>query len=130
MSGSLVRSLEDEYVIGTYGQGLFIVFSTNSYETAFGELLSYEKKILTDLEEVFKEKSQSIIETATGTTATSSKKIIDKVVYNQSVRELVDSTNNVILLYGLINQNTIIFAENEQVFIKIIDEINASKRKQ
>jgi len=131
MPDILKRTLLPDYMIGTYSFGKnlpFIIFKTSYFENAYAGMLSWEVNLKKDLLILFKlpgyENGGGLI---ADLTPTDNKKFEDGVIVNKDVRILRDENNNVILLYGIIDKETIIITVNETAFKEIIDRLNKEK---
>lgn len=107
-----IRALKPTFSTGLHfipsGQP-FIIFKTNSYENAFAGMLSWEPSMFNDLSSPFGLNPSLIPQSA----------FQDKIIQNKNVRELVDNTGIVLLLYSFFDKETLIITTNEETFKEI-----------
>lgn len=131
MSDLIKRTLLPDFMVGTYSFGKnlpFVIFKTSSFENTYAGMLDWEK----DLEENFRllfrlsgyEKSGGIL---TELTPTNYKKFEDGVIINKDVRLLRGDDGQIMLLYGIIDKETIVITVNDVAFKEIINRLNKEK---
>ncbi len=116
----LKRSLDNNFMLGVYydsGQKghAFLVFKTNSFETSFAGILSWEKTLPQDL--------GALIGSKEGTGG-----FKDVVIQNKDTRALLDRGQEPVLLYSFIDRNTILVTPDKKTFGNILDILNQPKR--
>jgi hypothetical protein len=131
MPDILKRTLLPDYMLGAYSFGKnlpFIIFKSTYFENAYAGMLSWEINLKKDLLILFRlpgyENGGGLI---ADLTPTDNKKFEDGVIVNKDVRILKDEKNNVILLYGIIDKETIIITVNDTAFKEIINRLNKEK---
>ncbi len=116
--GNLLRSFSSNYMFGVYREKAptpFFIVKTDSFETAFSGLLSWEKTFPLSAGELF----------ALGTAPQIS--FEDKVVKNKDTRILKNQSGQTVILYAFLDSETIIFTGNEAVFGNLLDRYFNSK---
>ncbi|MBI5817324.1 MAG: hypothetical protein HZB09_02765 [Candidatus Yonathbacteria bacterium] len=116
----LQRSLDNNFMLGVYYDTAkkghaFLVFKTNSFETSFAGMLSWEKTLLQDL--------GLIIGSKEGTGG-----FKDLVIRNKDTRALLERGREPVLLYSFVDRNTILVAPDKETFGNILDILNQPKR--
>lgn len=117
-SASLVRSLSNSYMVGTYAKSfsdipndpnskpkLFIILESDDYEYSYAGMFDWEKTMASDLIPVFTGEENSSINN-------DSKKWKDVIISNRDARVLVDETGKPILYYLFIDKNRLIITES------------------
>lgn len=117
---ALKRSLDNNFMLGIYYDiaqkgHAFLVFKTNSFETSFAGMLSWEKTLPQDLGLLLGSKE--------GTGG-----FKDVVMRNKDTRALLDRAREPVLLYSFIDRNTILITPNKETFGNILDILNQPKR--
>jgi hypothetical protein len=116
----LIRSLTDDYMIGSYvPQGtdgrphLFLLFQTKDYNTAYASMLTWEQTIITDMFSLF------------AINISGSKKDLlnapwkDIIINNKDARVLLDKNSNPILYYLFIDKNYFVITDNQDTIREI-----------
>lgn len=125
------RTLLPEYMVGMYmfDENLpFIIFKTTYFENAYAGMFEWEKSLESDLKNLFRlpgyEKEGGVLDELTPTTF---KKFEDAVVINKDVRLIKDEAGETILLYAIIDKETIVITKNETAFKEILNRLNKEK---
>ena len=125
------RSLLPDYMVGMYSFGKnipFIIFKTSSFENTYPAMLTWEKDLEQDLKVLFRltgyAESGGIAAALTPTTA---KSFEDSVIINKDVRQLRNDAGQIILLYGIVDRETVIITTSDAAFKEIINRLNAEK---
>lgn len=129
----LLRSLSDEYMFGIHSQDSnhpFIVLKTDSYESGFAGMLSWEKSIAGDLNSIFPR--NITLSTQDGTTTTDQilsykKDFEDVLVKNKDTRSLRDENGEIFLIYSLSDKDTILITSNTDTLVELFDRIIRSR---
>jgi hypothetical protein len=116
------------------GPQAFLILETDSYERAFAAMLAWENTMRTDLLPLFTRVPRTRIpeeSTASSTTATSSLQLIrngflDKIVENRDTRVILNTTNDILLLWTFLNRNIIVITTNEYTLKEIISRYSTS----
>jgi hypothetical protein len=125
------RTLLPDYMIGMYmfGQNLpFVIFKTTYFENAYAGMFEWEKNLENDFKLLFRlpgyQEEGGILGELTPTTV---KKFEDAVVINKDVRLIKDETGRTILLYGIVDKETVVITVNETAFKEIVNRLNKEK---
>lgn len=125
------RTLLSDFMIGTYAQNKnlpFIILKTSSFENTYAGMLTWEKTMERDVQALFRlpgyESSPGILDELAPTPV---KSFVDKVIVNKDARLLKGDAGQTILLYGIIDKETIIITVNEEAFKEIINRLNKEK---
>ncbi len=107
---SLVRSLNNSFMIGAYNKTPFLLFTTTFFESAFASMLEWEGEFESDLGPLF--------------TANLSQLTInsfeDSVVRNKDTRMLRDEIGNVLFLYSFPDRDHLVITTNERALTEIL----------
>jgi hypothetical protein len=125
------RTLLPEFMIGTYvfgGNLPFIILKTSYFENAYAGLFQWETTLHSDLKQFFRlsgynEKGGILADI----NSTVNRNFKDGVIINKDVRLLEDEAGEIILIYGIIDKETIIFTTNEASFKEIVNRLNKEK---
>jgi hypothetical protein len=125
------RTLLPDFMVGMYSYGTnlpFVIFKTSYFENAYAGMLQWESDLEKDFQTLFKlpgyESAGSLITALTPATA---KVFSDGVIVNKDVRILRNDKGEMILLYGIIDKETIIITINDVAFKEIINRLNKEK---
>jgi hypothetical protein len=131
ISDTMKRTLLPRFMVGMYSfdRNLpFVILKTSSFENTYSGMLSWESYLQKDFREIFRLSGYgNSIGIINDLTPTDIKKFEDGVVLNKDVRILRDDNRNIILLYGIIDKETIIITVNDFVFKEIINRLNKEK---
>ncbi|MCX6714032.1 MAG: hypothetical protein NTV48_02920 [Candidatus Vogelbacteria bacterium] len=110
------RFLENPFMLGIYQNGSlspFFIFKTQNYGNLADAMLKNESTIISNLYRL------------TGTNTVTDNLIglpfKDKTVQNMDLRIAIKPDGETIALYGFIDLNTVLIAQNEEVFNKLLD---------
>ena len=125
------RTLLPDFMVGMYSfdKNLpFVILKTSSFQNTYSGMLSWETDLQKDFQILFRlpgyENGGGILDLLTPTTT---KKFQDGVIINKDVRILYGDDNNIILLYGIIDQQTIIITVSDNAFKEIVNRLNKEK---
>lgn len=125
------RTLLPDFMVGMFlfEKNLpFVIFKTTSFENTYAGMLTWESYMEKDFKVLFRlpgyETSQGIMAELTPTTA---KRFEDKVIVNKDVRVLKGVNGDIILLYGIVDKETIIITVSETAFKEIVNRLNKEK---
>lgn len=111
----LTRHLRDNFMLGVYDNGevktRFLILQTNFFDQAWSAMLDWERYMPSDL--------APILETA----ATKQAEWSDRVVRNKDVRVAYDDNKNIVMLYGFLDEQTILITRNNETFIKVFERL-------
>lgn len=116
-SPSLLRSIES-LTFGTYQSSAFVILKVSSFDTAFGGILAAEDNLPDDLSPLFRADTEltAASSTAVAPSAGSVPLFLDEIVANHDVRVWRGPRGEERIVYGFVNQNTIVIAENRDAF--------------
>jgi hypothetical protein len=106
MPSALSRSFDSKYMFGlkdSKSPKTFILFKTSSYEQTFANMLRWENKMLSDLTPIFNLTSND-------------RPFVDQIVINKNVRAITALDGSIILLYGFLDNETLIITTDVLVF--------------
>ena len=131
MPDIIKRTLLPDFMAGMYSFGKnlpFVILKTSSFENSYAGMLGWETDLQKDFQILFRlpgyEKAGGILDQLTPMVA---KKFEDGVIVNKDVRILRDDNGNMILLYGIVDKETIIITVNDTAFKEIITRLNKEK---
>lgn len=129
---ALLRVLDPDFTFGIHsydGNNPFIILKTNFYQGAYAGLLSWEENIVSDLNGWFTNfnPSSQTISGNSGQVLKQGYQFSDEVIKNKDARVLRDSSGKIILLYSIIDQQTIIITTSEDTFKEVINRLIAMK---
>lgn len=118
-----LRALSKEYMIGIYtgeNNASFFVLKVLSFENSFNGMLSWEKTSLNELADILSTRQISPKERDT--------RWADASIRNIDVRLLIDSTNDIFLIYSFLDKKTLIIAPDKNTFIELVDRYNTPQK--
>jgi len=125
--GRASRSLQNEFMVGVH-KGVssgantpFMLLNTSDYDNMYAGLLEWEKKMVDDFFTMFD------ISVSGERAYLLAKPFQDTTIRNIDVRTLLDKDGKTILLYGFVNQNTVIITTTQETFAEIMTRYNASR---
>ena len=131
MPDTVKRSLSAEFMVGMYSfdKNLpFIIFKTFSFDNTYAGMLSWESNLKDDFQTIFRlpgyESGGGILNELT---PANTPKFEDGVISNKDVRILRDNNKNIILLYGIVDTQTIIITVTDTAFKEIVSRLNKEK---
>lgn len=128
MPSEIQRTLKDPFMFGMHnynGVQTFLILKIGSFDTSFSGMLKWEINLWQDFKELFNLKSESI---APGEpSAIEIKKFQDATFDNKDCRVVKNSSGNVIFLYSIIDQNTIVITTNTGTLREIINRMNKAR---
>lgn len=129
MPSEVQRTLKPQYMFGMYnfnGNQRFLILKVGSYDTTFSGMLKWETNLWSDFKELFELKS------STDTTGSSSfgleiKKFQDATFDNKDCRVIKDDSGNIIFLYSIIDENTIVITTSTDTLKEIINRVGKAR---
>ncbi len=122
------RTLKDQYMFGLYnynGNQRFIILKVGSYDTAFSGMLYWETNLWQDFKELFDlQNSESTSSVSFGAEI---KKFQDATFDNKDCRIIKDSKGNIVFLYSIIDENTIVITTSTDTLKEIINRISKAR---
>ena len=123
---SLVRSLSDSYMIGTYNKDstskLFFIFQSKDYEYSYAGMLEWENTLENDMTDLF-----GLNNTDLGEVSMDGDKWKDIIINNRDARVLVDVKGRPILYYIFIDKESILIADSDIVIKELIGRLLTKK---
>ncbi|MCE9517701.1 hypothetical protein K8Q96_01715 [Candidatus Nomurabacteria bacterium] len=118
-SGSLIRSLSNEYLIGTYQDSvqtpsLFFMFETKNYNQTYPGMLDWEKTMINDLSPFFN------IDILSANKVILDAQFKDLIIANKDTRVLYDQNGKGVLYYAFVSKDKFIITDNINTIKKII----------
>lgn len=125
---SLIRSLEDSYMLGLHSDSKgethpFMLFATKDYNQTYAGMLTWEKILLEDMFPVFG------INVSGENIDLLEKPWRDIILDNKDARILYDDEGNDLLYYLFINKSNFIIADNKDTIREVTTRILAKKIK-
>jgi hypothetical protein len=108
---AFTTSLNNEWMLGFDGTTPFVVFTTNFFQNTFAGMLAWEPTMPEDLSSLF------------GFTINVTGKYEDRILDNKNIREFFNTNGAPIFLYGFIDNQILVIAQNEQTFGDIVNRI-------
>jgi hypothetical protein len=131
MPDGIKRSLSADFMVGMYSLDKnqpFIIFKTLSFENTYAGMLAWETNIKEDLQTIFRLSGyQSGGGILNELTPSDIKKFEDGVISNKDVRILRDDNKNIMLLYGIVDPQTIVITVSDSAFREIVSRLNKEK---
>jgi len=121
-SPALLRAI-NEINFGTLGTEPFIVLRVTSFDTAFGGLLVAEDSLSQELVPLFGEPVTSTFDVSEDDSTVRPAYFEDDVVRNHDVRVLRDGMEKERIVYGFVNQNTVIITTDRGMFATLAEAI-------
>lgn len=125
------RVLLPDFMVGVFSfeKNLpFIIFKTTSFENTYAGMLAWESDLEKNMSVLFHlpgyENAGSILNELAPKTQ---KKFFDGVIVNKDVRILKGTDNETLLLYGIIDKETVIITVSDTAFKEIINRLNKEK---
>lgn len=117
---SLVRSLSDSYMIGTYineVQNLFIILQTKDYEYTYAGMLEWEKTLAGDMLSLFE------LDTKESRMKISDRGWSDVLINNKNARVLLNEEGKPILYYLFTDKNNLLIASDESTIKEVMTKL-------
>lgn len=130
---SLLRSLENQFTLGIHsfnGNNPFIILKTNFYQNAFAGMLSWEETMPDDLSGWFYSPTKFSVASSASSDQMlfgSKYQFIDSVIKNKDARVLKDTKGNTVLLYSLVDKETIVITTSEYTLKEVFNRLIAGK---
>ena len=128
--GSLLRSFDLDYMVGTYTpeslydkSHLFLIIKIKDYDQAYAGMLEWEKTMLADLFSVFDIEITDDNKTLLG------KSFKDIIIKNKDARILYTNDGTNILFYLFPDKKTLIITDNQEAIKEIITRLLNSQAK-
>ncbi len=118
LSAPFLRSLSNDFMLGIHtfnGNELFLILESNSYDATFAGMLAWEQTLLVDLYDVFDITSTS--------TSLNDQIFVDILVENLDSRAVLDENGEIVLMYSIINENTVIITKSKDTFKEVVGRL-------
>jgi hypothetical protein len=123
---SLLRTLSQHYLFGVYhdatGSTPFLLLTTDSYQSAFAGMLSWERSLFDDFYQLF----AISIEGQNATLFNSA--FVDGTIKNLDARILRDGSGNPALIYLFLNNKTLLITTNGAPVNELLARISIAER--
>ncbi len=119
----LVRAFDPLFMFGVLGSNpshSLLIVKLKSFENAFPGMLEWEPRLVEDMLPLFID-AQELDSVATNSV------FKDKTIQNHDTRVLRNSYNQIVLIYGFFDNNTLIMTDNENTFRTIVNRLQAEK---
>ena len=123
------RTLKPQYMFGLHNFGTnqrFLILKTGSFDVTYSGMLSWENDLWQDFKEVFALDSGEV-ENSTTTTkdfGIEIKKFQDAIFSNKDCRVVKNTSGEIIFLYSIVDQNTVVITTNVNTLKELISRIN------
>jgi hypothetical protein len=119
MPAGLARSLDKKYMVGVYGDSLFIIFKHTDYGIAFRDMLNWESNLYDNFSSVLVTES-SASSTPVSHTPISDLAFKDHIVSNKDTRAVLEGAQ-VKLLYTFLDKETVLITESVSSLRGLVD---------
>jgi hypothetical protein len=119
----LLRSLSSKYMVGTFSGGVnagFLVLKINSFESGSAGALEWERGTMKNISNLLSIKNI--------TPEKRGAKWKDAFVRNIDTRILIDSTEEIFLIYSFIDKETLVIAPDKDTFLAVVDRYNTPQK--
>jgi len=123
------RTIKDPYMFGSYnynGNQTFLVLKVGSFDTTFSGMLRWETNLWQDFKELFNLQSEETSSTE-NTFALEIKKFQDATFDNKDCRVVKNSDGNIVFLYSIIDENTIVITTGPDTLKEIINRVSKAR---
>lgn len=131
MPDIIKRTLLPDFMVGVYSMGgnlPFIILKTSYFENAFAGMLQWEVSMEKDFQIMFRLPGyETALELSSSLAPTIVKKFEDGVIINKDVRIMRNDNKEIILLYSIIDKETIIITTSDIAFKEIVSRLNKEK---
>lgn len=117
------RALAGEYLYGIHAWQQnhgFMLFKVSSYERAYQELLSWERRF-------FARDILPLLEENTSREGISEKPFKDAIIRNIDTRIVRDDAGTPILIYGFLNNENLLIAGSQETFIEVLSRFTTPR---
>jgi len=130
MPDQIKRTLLPDFMVGMFSLDKnlpFVIFKTSYFENTFAGMLSWEKDLEKDFQVLFRLSGLTSGGLLADLSPTIAKKFEDSVIINKDVRLLRDSEENMVLLYSILDKDTLVITTSEEAFRALVDRLNKEK---
>jgi len=128
LPSEIQRTLKNPYMFGLYnynGNQRFLILKVGSYDTTFSGMLSWETNLWQNFKELFNLPTEN--STSTNTFEMEIKKFQDATFNNKDCRVVKDLSGNIIFLYSIIDENTIVITTSTDTLKEIMNRISKAR---
>ncbi len=128
VSPEIGRTIKDSYMFGMYnynGNQRFVILKVGSFDTTYSGMLHWEPNLWQDFKELFNLSSSDT--TTTDSFIIEVKKFQDATFDNKDARIIKDENGNIIFLYSIIDDSTIVITTSKETLKEIISRISKAK---
>jgi hypothetical protein len=121
-------TLKDPYMFGLYnynGNQRFLILKVGDYDTAFSGMLSWETDLWQNFKELFELPDNSALYSSSS--LSTAIKFQDYTIDNKDCRVVEDSSGNIVFLYSIIDQNTIVITTSVNTLEEIINRVSKAR---
>lgn len=125
----ILRTLKDPYMFGLYnfnGNQRFLILKVGEYDTTFSGMLMWEKNLWQDFKEIFELPSDETT-LSSDSLAIEVRKFQDATFNNKDARVVKDTKGNIIFLYSIIDNNTVVITTSTDTLKEVINRISKSR---
>jgi hypothetical protein len=122
------RTLKDPYMFGSYnfnGNQTFLILKVGSFDTTYSGMLQWETNLWQDFKELFN--LQSDVNATSTSFGIEIKKFQDATFDNKDARVVKDADGNIIFLYSIIDENTIVITTSTDTLKEIINRVSKAR---
>jgi hypothetical protein len=108
------------------GNQRFLILKVGDYDTAFSGMLSWETDLWQNFKELFELPDNSALYSSSSTLSTAIK-FQDYTIDNKDCRVVEDYSGNIVFLYSIIDQNTIVITTSINTLEEIINRVSKAR---
>lgn len=130
MPDTIKRTLQAEFVVGMYAQEInrpFVIFKTSSSDNTFAGMLEWESRLESDFQTMFRLNGGGPTGLLRQIEQNENYQFEDAVVANKDIRQIKNAEGMVILLYSIVDKNTVIITVDANTFKELISRLNKEK---
>lgn len=142
---ALIRALDDRFMFGVHifdNNEPFLLLSVNSYDQAFAGMLTWESFLPSDLPLFVRDTPITATPLAPPTASSTASStpptrlpsldpvFTDMVIKNHDARVLLDTTENIRMVYSFFDQKTLVITTNKNTLTEVFDRLTAARFRQ
>ncbi len=128
--GNIARTLKTEYMFGMHsynGNQKFLILKVGEYDLAYSGMLSWENDLWQDFTDLFALQDGTVPASSTNQFTVTVKKFQDATFFNKDSRVVKNANGQIIFLYSIIDDNTIVITTSADTLKEILDRTNNKK---
>ncbi len=128
VTDEMANTLRMQYMFGMHnynGNQRFLILKIGAYDTAFSGMLKWEQNLWQDFKEIFELKD--VDATSTPNFGIEIKTFQDATYDNKDARIVKDNLGNIIFLYSIIDDNTVVITTSVDTLRELIDRVGRSR---